>query len=110
MAERRLQGEAASPGLAVGPLVRLDGAREARDAAADSPAAERLDLERAMAVARRELEIERVGEAARQFLWLLKGDINLRMLCGPSGCTPDRSVGEHVAAVVRMFLRAYGPR
>ena len=55
MAERRLQGEAASPGLAVGPLVRLDGAREARDAAADSPAAERLDLERAMAVARREL-------------------------------------------------------
>lgn len=62
------------------------------------------------AVARGELDIERVDEAARQFLWLLKGDINLRMLCGPSGCTPDRSVGEHVAAVVRMFLRAYGPR
>ncbi len=67
----------------------------------------------ATAVARRELEIERVGEAARQFLWLLKGDINLRMLCGPAGGGhgEDGDDGKaHVASVVTMFLRAYGPR
>ena len=62
------------------------------------------------AVARGELEIDAVGEAARQFLWLLKGDINLRMLCGPAGCAHDGDGEAHVASVVRMFLRAYGPR
>jgi len=62
------------------------------------------------AVARGELEITQVGEAARQFLWLLKGDINLRLLCGSAGCRHGGDGRAHVASVVEMFLRAYGPR
>ncbi|HET9049287.1 MAG TPA: TetR/AcrR family transcriptional regulator [Chiayiivirga sp.] len=60
------------------------------------------------AVARDELAIEDTREAAAQFLFLLKGEINLRLLCGASGCSHGGDVQAHVASVVRMFMRAYG--
>ncbi len=59
------------------------------------------------AVARGELAIEDTREAAGQFLSLLKCEINLRMLCGASACLHGDDVDAHIAAVVRMFLRAY---
>lgn len=59
------------------------------------------------AVARGELAIEDTREAAAQFLALLKSEINLRMLCGPSGCVHPRDAQAHVDSVVTMFLRAY---
>lgn len=63
-----------------------------------------------LAVERGELEIDDSREAASQFLSLLKGEINLRMLCGSSGCRHAGDVDAHVDAVVRMFLRAYRTR
>ncbi len=59
------------------------------------------------AVARDELAIDDTCEAAGQFLALLKGEINLRLLCGPSGCVHGDDAQAHVDSVVKMFLRAY---
>lgn len=59
------------------------------------------------AVTRGELDIEDTREAAAQFLALLKSEINLRMLCGPSGCLYGDDAQAHVDSVVKMFLRAY---
>lgn len=66
-----------------------------------------LDSFLATAVARGELAIDDTREAAGQFLSLLKGEINLRMLCGIGACRHGDDVDGHVDAVVRMFLRAY---
>lgn len=55
MVERRLQGEPASPGIAAGPLVRLDAAAAKQTVGSGDPAAERAALERAMAMAAGEL-------------------------------------------------------
>lgn len=62
------------------------------------------------AAARGELAIADPREAASQFLVLLKGEINLRMLCGPSGCLHGDDVDAYVDAVVRLFLRAYASK
>ena len=59
------------------------------------------------AVARGELAIDDTSEAAGQFLALLKGELNLRMLCGPSACLHGDDAQAHVVSVVKMFLRAY---
>lgn len=59
------------------------------------------------AVARGELDIENTREAAGQFLCLLKGEVNLRMLCGPIGCVHGEDATAHVDSVVTLFLRAY---
>lgn len=64
MAERRLQGEPASPGLAIGPLVRLDAPAACVKAAGGSPASERAALERAMSEAADELRALAVGDDA----------------------------------------------
>ena len=66
------------------------------------------------AVAAGALEIDDTAEAARHFLCLLKGEVNMRMLCGPEFCTHADDPEAHVAAVVDFFLRACscsnGPR
>ncbi len=61
------------------------------------------------AVARGELDIDDTREAASQFVSLLKGQINLRMLCGPLDCV-HHDDARHVDSVVTMFLRAYRSR
>lgn len=61
-------------------------------------------------VARGELDIPDTREAAGQFLCLLKGEVNLRMLCGPIGCTHGDDAAAHVDSVVTLFLRAYRAR
>lgn len=65
-------------------------------------------LERAVAAGA--LEIPDTREAAGQFLCLLKGEVNMRMLCGPDACAHGDETGSHVASVVDLFLRAYAPR
>jgi len=65
-------------------------------------------LERAVAAGK--LEIDDTREAAGQFLCLLKGEVNMRMLCGPQACVHGDDDQAHVAAVVDLFLRAYAPR
>ncbi|MCX7556057.1 TetR/AcrR family transcriptional regulator [Xanthomonadaceae bacterium JHOS43] len=62
------------------------------------------------AVARGELDIPDTREAAGQFLCLLKGEVNLRMLCGPIGCVHGDDADAHVDSVVTLFLRAYRAR
>ena len=62
------------------------------------------------AVARGELDIEDTREAAGQFLCLIKGEVNLRMLCGPIGCVHGEDAAAHVDSVVTLFLRAYRAR
>lgn len=62
------------------------------------------------AVAGGQLEIPDTREAAGQFLCLLKGEVNMRMLCGPQVCRHGDDDAAHVAAVVDFFLRAYAPR
>lgn len=57
------------------------------------------------AVARGELDIDDVPEAAAQFLTLLKGDSIARMTCGKG--FSQRAGAAQVDSVVRMFLRAY---
>ena len=52
----------------------------------------------------------RLGEAAGQFLCLLKGEVNRRMLCGAAACAHGDDVEAHVGSVVDFFLRAYAPR
>ena len=61
------------------------------------------------AVARGELDIPDTREAAGQFLCLLKGEVNLRMLCGPIRCVHGDDDAAHVDSVVTLFLRAYRP-
>src|SRR5690606_25779392 len=56
------------------------------------------------------LEIPDARQAAGQFLCLLKGEVNRRMLCGPAMCVHGDDDAAHVASVVDFFLRAYGPR
>ena len=65
-------------------------------------------LERAVAAG--QLEIPDAREAAGQFLCLLKGEVNMRMLCGPEACRHGDDAPAHVASVVDFFLRAYGRR
>lgn len=65
-------------------------------------------LERAVAAGA--LDIADTGEAARHFLCLLKGEVNMRMLCGPEFCTHADDPEAHVASVVDFFLRAYAVR
>lgn len=61
------------------------------------------------AAERGELDIDDPREAAGQFLCLLKGEVNLRMLCGPIGCVHGDDDAAHVDSVVTLFLRAYRP-
>lgn len=61
------------------------------------------------AVARGELDIPEPEEAATQLLRLLDGDCHKRLFCGGGGA-PAQSAREHVDAVLRLFLRAYGAR
>ncbi len=63
MAERRVAGEPASPGFAIGPLVRIE-TMAATTAAARLPAEERLALERAMTRAQGDLEALAAGDDA----------------------------------------------
>ena len=56
MPERRLEGEPASPGVAIGPLVRLDAPVAKARAVSGDPAGERAALRRAMARAAEELK------------------------------------------------------
>src|SRR5690606_29077749 len=65
-------------------------------------------LERAVAAG--VLEVDDTAEAARHFLCLLKGEVNMRMLCGPEFCAHADDPEAHVASVVDFFLRAYAPR
>src|SRR5690606_31016844 len=63
------------------------------------------------AVASGQLDIPDPPTAARHFLCLLKGTVNMRMLC--PGCIPEAApehADEHVRSVVEFFLRAYLPR
>ena len=62
------------------------------------------------AVAAGALEIADTREAAGHFLCLLKGEVNMRMLCGPEFCTHGDDPEAHVASVVDFFLRAHAPR
>jgi phosphotransferase system enzyme I (PtsI) len=65
MAERRHAGRVAAPGLARGPLIRLPTAAldAPDDTAAGDPAAERVRLQEAIAVARADLEALMAGSA-----------------------------------------------
>ena len=65
-------------------------------------------LERAVVAG--QLDIPDTREAAGQFLCLLKGEVNMRMLCGPDACSHGDDTAAHVASVVDFFLRAYGRR
>lgn len=65
------------------------------------------------AVARGQLDIteDQIEPAARHFLCLLKGAVNMRMLC--CGCDFKAEPGEdeqHIRSVVGFFLRACSPR
>jgi phosphotransferase system enzyme I (PtsI) len=82
MAERRLHGEPAAPGLAIGPLLRLEEAPAASVAlAAGNPEAEQLALGRAMAKAGEELAaLASVGDAmAAEML-----EFQIELLADPS--------------------------
>jgi TetR/AcrR family transcriptional repressor of mexJK operon len=62
------------------------------------------------AVAAGALDVPDTREAAGHFLCLLKGEVNMRMLCGPQFCAHGDDPTAHVASVVEFFLRAYAPR
>ena len=61
------------------------------------------------AVASGQLDIPDTEVAASHFLCLLKGAVNVRMLCSdaPVGAEADE---QHIVSVVDFFLRAYAPR
>lgn len=65
----------------------------------------------AQATAAGQLDIADTVTAAGQFLCLLKGAVNVRMLCcgcqGPADTAADE---QHIVSVVDFFLRAYLPR
>ena len=64
------------------------------------------------AAAAGDLEINDPAQAAIHFLSLLKGAVNLRMLCCGARAAeiPADEASAHVAGVVDVFLRAYQPR
>ena len=62
-------------------------------------------------VASGQLEIDDSAVAAGHFLCLLKGAVNVRMLCCDSQSAPSAEQDQaHVEQVVDFFLRAYQPR
>jgi TetR/AcrR family transcriptional regulator, mexJK operon transcriptional repressor len=63
------------------------------------------------AVATCQLDIADTETAAGQFLCLLKGAVNQRMICCGCGGLPDPEAdARHIEACVTLFLRAYLPR
>ncbi|MFB9066926.1 TetR/AcrR family transcriptional regulator [Pseudofulvimonas gallinarii] len=65
----------------------------------------------ANAVAAGKLDIPDTSVAAGHFLCLLKGAVNMRMLCSDAvGAASPEADEAHVQSVVEFFLRAYSPR
>lgn len=63
------------------------------------------------AVTSGQLDIPDTGVAAGHFLCLLKGAVNVRMLCCGCEAQADAAADEqHIVSVVDFFLRAYAPR
>jgi TetR/AcrR family transcriptional repressor of mexJK operon len=55
------------------------------------------------------LDVPDVHRAAGHFLGLLKGELQMRLLFG-CGAPPDcTECDAHIASVIDLFLRAYGP-